>query len=360
VAQQAACLSRAGHAVVVATGGAQRHSQNLGGVQIESFAVTGADYLLDPINGDVNGYQDFLIHNNWDIVILNAWQNWATDVALKNLDRISGRRFVYSHCVSTNIFFAHRPIRSIIRFISWRPYWRRMKRIMGDLDGVIFLANGGVDSRFDDMRWAVSVGANYHVVPNSLSTSASKSLSHQSPNFHGRDRLIAVGSYQWQKGFDFVMRAYAKSKAKNRIPLHLFGQAKNTFSKQLRLLAVSIGIQTDFIYFNEGISGEALQAEYNQAYLVLSGSHTECQPLALLDASASATPFIARSTGCISGMAGGIAIKEIQDMSYHIDMFLENPEHWQTYSNASLAAAKTLYHPDVVTQELIEVLEMKA
>ncbi|MBC2770606.1 glycosyltransferase family 4 protein [Pusillimonas minor] len=359
-AQQAACLARAGHEVVVATGGGQRRSCDVEGVRVETFALTGASCWLQPIRGDVAAYADFLVRNDWDFVLLNAWQNWATDLALLNLGRIPGRKFVYSHCISTNVFYVQQPIRSLIRFLAWRPYWYNMTRVLRELDGVIFLADSGSDSRFDDLRRATKVGATCYVVPNALSPTAVKSLNKRPLTFLERDRLIAVGSYQWQKGFDFVLRAYSASNACNVIPLHFFGQEHSDFSEQLRRKARALGVHSGYIFFHAGVSGDALQAEYAQAKLVLSGSHTECQPLALLDASASATPFVARATGCIDEMAGGLAIKSWSEMAKQIDKFVENLEHWQSYSQIARTVAETVYHPDAVTQKLLAVLESRA
>jgi glycosyltransferase involved in cell wall biosynthesis len=359
VAQQAAGLSRAGHDVVVATGGGQRSSLYGDGIRVETFDLAGADCWLQPIRGEVAAYTEFLRHNDWDVVLLNAWQNWATDLALRHLDEIPGRKFVYSHCISTNVFYPHQPLRSFVRYMAWRPYWHRLPRYMKRLDGVLFLAGAGSDSRFDDLHLARRYALPLRVVPNSLSPDAAAILARPSLPLPARDRLIAVGAYQWQKGFDFVLRAYATSSARNRIPLHFFGQEYSAFGKQLHRQAKALGVRPNFVFFHEGVSGEALQAEYTRARLVLSGSHTECQPLALLDASASATPFVARATGCIDGMPGGIAIKNWREMAQQIDKFVENMDYWQVYSQAARTAAETAYHPDVVTQKFVNVLEGK-
>jgi len=126
VAQQAACLGRAGHEVVVATAGVQRGSREAEGIRVETFALSGADCWLQHIRGEVAAYTDFLRNTDWDVVLLNAWQNWATDLALRHLEEISGRRFVYSHCISTNVIYPHQPLRSFLRYMAWRPYWRRL------------------------------------------------------------------------------------------------------------------------------------------------------------------------------------------------------------------------------------------
>lgn len=357
VAQQAASLARVGHEVVVATGGAQRCSREAEGCRVETFALTGADCFIQPIRGEVSLYTDFLCQNDWDLVLLNAWQNWATDLALRNLDKIPGRIFVYSHCISTNVFFPHQPLRSSLRYLAWRPYWWRLPRFMERLDGVLFLSEGGSDSRFDDLRLARQRAVPLRVVPNSLSSAAMAALVRPPLPLPERDRLMAVGSYQWQKGFDFVLRAYAGSQARYRFALHLYGQEYSAYCSRLRFLVRKLGLQEDSVVFHEGISGEALVDAYCQSRLVLSGSYTECQPLVLLDANAAGTPFIARSTGCIVNMPGGVAVNNWQEMAYQLDQLKDGGPSWESLAVAGRQAAVDIHHPEHTAWQLLDALE---
>lgn len=360
VAQQAACLAKAGHEVVVATGGPSRGAREQAGIQVETFALRGADSWLQPIRGEVAAYTDFLLHNDWDVVLLNAWQNWATDLALRHLEAIPGRRFVYSHCISTNVFYPRQPLRSFLRYVAWRPYWWRLPRFMKRLDGVLFLAGGGSDSRFDDLRLARQHAVPLRVVPNSLSSAATAVLAKPSLPLPARDRLMAVGSYHWQKGFDFVLRAYAASEARHRFVLHLYGQKHSAYSATLCSLARRLGLQEGRVVFHEGVSGEALVAAYCQARLVLSGSHTECQPLVLLDANAAGAPFVARSTGCIVSMPGGVAIRTWEEMARQLDALAGGGPFWESLANAGRKAASDVYHPDHTARQLLDALRSMA
>ena len=356
VAQQAAFLESFGHEVVVATNGEKRSTSHENGIRIERFSVRGADSWLQPIRGEVGAYVDFLRQNNWDVLLFNAWQNWATDLGLRHMDEIPGRKFVYSHCLSTNVFFLKQPVRSILRYLAWRPYHWRLPGLMKRLDGIFFLAESGSDSRFDDLRLAQRCGVSIRIVPNSLSLAAEVSLSKPINPLSARDRVIAVGSYNWQKGFDFVLRAYANSKARNLFPLHIYGQEHSSFTNVLRSLAIELGLSTDSVVFHEGVSGQALIAEYERARLILSGSHTECQPLVLLDAHATGTPFVARATGCISNMIGGIGVGTWQEMAINIDNLVNSESKWHYLSEAGRQAAINVYHSDHTSLLLLDAL----
>lgn len=356
VAQQAANLSCRGHDVVIATGGGGRSSEWVSGLRVERFALEGADVWLHPIKGDQSQYLEFLCDGGWDAVLLHAWQNWATDLVLKYRNKVPGRCYVFSHCISTNVFYFHQPIRSLLRYLAWRPYWWRLHDRMAQLDGVFFLSNSGTDSRFDDLAVAQKCGVARHVIPNCLSSGALTLCTQPELPMVERDRVIAVGSYQWQKGFDFVLRAYAASVARFGLPLHLFGQAHTAFSHDLRRLAKDLGLSSEQVVFHEGVTGDALLDQYRKARLVLSGSHTECQPLVLLDASAAGVPFVARATGCIANMPGGVTIRSYDDMAQEIDGILQNPEVWRLHSNAAKQAAMDVYHPQKVTDLLLSAL----
>lgn len=358
VQQQAKSLAERGCSVVVATGGGRRGQRvdPWSGAVVEEFDVRGADSLLQPMSGSIQDYVRFLKDACFDVVVMNAWQTWSTDLGLRNLDAISGRKFVYSHCISTNLILGYQPLRSVIRYLAWRPYWWALSKKMCQLDGVIFLADRGEDSRFDDIKLARRHGINVAVIPNALSPSALEALEKPIPGFSERGQLIAVGSYDKQKGHDFVLRAYARSSAKNRIPLKIYGQRYTGFAESLYGLASRLGLRAEFVSFHQGVSGGVLLEEYSKSCLLLSGSHTECQPLVLLDAMATGTPFIARTTGCIPSLAGGVAVETENLAVQAINGILADQDDWFRLSKAGTSNAYSKYHPDVVGDALMALL----
>jgi 1,2-diacylglycerol 3-alpha-glucosyltransferase len=351
---QATSLVKAGIDVEVATGG-PRSSEIFAGIKVERFAVTGADFCFHPIRGQVNEYIDYLKKEDRDIILLNGWQNWATDTVLRHIDQIPGRKILYSHCISTNSFFYNQPIRSCLRYLGWRPYWWRLRNYINSLDGIIFLAPDGAPPRFDDLSVAKALKVPLWVIPNSLSQFSLASLDIKPLPSESSSTLISIGSYQWQKGFDYVIRAFAASGAFGRFTLHLYGQEFTNYCSVLRALVCKLGLPRDSVVMHENISGEKLLSAYRNAQLVLLGSHSECQPLSLIDANACGTPFVARSTGCIENMPGGLAVVSWQEMAEQIKMLLSNPSTWQKLSYEGRQAASHLYHPDHNSRLLLNI-----
>ena len=147
------------------------------------------------------------------------------------------------------------------------------------------------------------------------------------------------------RGFDFVLRACA---SQVRVGLPCTCMVRRTPNQRtLRSLSHQLGLSAESVVFHEGVSGEALLAAYCQARLVLSGSHTECQPLVLLDANAAGTPFVARTTGCIATMAGGVAVRTWREMAYQLDLLTDGGQSWQSLADTGRNAAENIYHPTI-------------
>jgi glycosyltransferase involved in cell wall biosynthesis len=358
VFQQAQELVKSNFEVIIATYGKERnsHVDTHLGVNIEEFSITGADHFLRPIKGDIESYIEFLTTSTFDAIIMHAWQNWATDLIFHNIKSISGRKLLYSHCISTNTFFWQQPIRSTIRYLSWRPYYWDLAAKLSQLDAIIFLSDCCDIDRFADVTIAKKTGINYSVIPNSLSRNLLDFLKGGCGHSTPRDRLISVGSYDWQKGHDFVLRAYAKSDYKNKMPLHFFGQQNTAYLGLLKKIATKYGLNSDFVHFHTGVSGNDLLHEYCKSALFISGSHTECQPLVILDAMGTGTPFIARSTGCISSMSGGVPVNSSDNAALAINNLLANRRKWKTLSRSGQKDALEMHHPNTTIKSLIKLL----
>lgn len=358
VREQAAALAARGCRVTVATGGPERLTREdpQTGAHVEEFAVSGADWIARPLRGDLEGYRAFLSHGQYDAVVLNAWQTWSTDIALSMLDRITGRKYLYSHGLSTDIFFPFQPVRSTLRWLAWRPYRLRLTARMRALDGLIFLAENGCDCRFNDLVLAQRLGLPLRIIPNAIPRHSAGRLASQPVPRPRRTTLIAVGAYESLKGHDCVLRAYAASKAKNRIPLRISGQNFTPFTETLRHLAVESGIDPTYVTFHEGRSENALLDWYDEAIALISGSHMECQPLVLLDAMVTGTPFIARARGCIPWLAGGWTVGSEKQMAGMINTLINDEAAWNTLSEAGFTEARAHHGPTIVGEALSALL----
>lgn len=356
VQTQAKLISSLGHDVIVATSGKTNDIRvdKSANAQVVEFEISGAEYIARPIKGEKDKYIKFLLFGNFDVVILNGWQNWATDLALNLLDNLTSKVYVYSHCISTNTIYKADLLRSFVRYILLRPYWLSLPQRINKLNGVIFLSDNGCDSRFDDFRLSNKLKTKKWIIPNAIPTYAENILRSSNNPLEKRSQIISVGSYDWFKGHDFVMRSYANSIVKNKIVIKIFGQKYSTHTDNLRSLADRLGISDEFIQFNQGLSSTALMKEYCNSILLLNGSHSECQPLVILDAMAAGVPFISRKSGSIPNLKGGVCVDNHREAACSINNLTNNPSKWSQLSNLGRSHIYK-YHSQSVIKEKIEV-----
>src|ERR1041385_4629617 len=84
-------LVKLGHDVTVVTRKIpERNFTEFNGVKIKDFAIGGN--IVNGIEGDEEGYRNYLLNSNFDVVTFFAAQQWATDVALPILKQIKGKK----------------------------------------------------------------------------------------------------------------------------------------------------------------------------------------------------------------------------------------------------------------------------
>jgi glycosyltransferase involved in cell wall biosynthesis len=356
VQQLAKRIGDQGWEVVIATGGSTRgqYRDTSSGALIEQFNVTGADSMAQPLQGDAGSYVRYLKECQFDVILMNAWQIWSTDLVLSHCEEIYGKKLLYSHCISTNSIIGKPTLRSIIRYLAWRPYWWTMPKKMRQLDGIIFLASKGCDARFDDVGLAKHLGIKPIVIPNILSEQSFSRLETGPSNLLERDGILSIGAYDWQKGHDFVLRAYANSSLKNTVKLDIYGQQFSPFTQELKDLALQLGLDSHYINFHEGLNQNELLNKYSKARLFIYGSHTECQPLVLMDAMATGTPFISRASGSIPLMKGGVAVNSEKKAAQAIDRLYGDNEEWTLLSAEGQNSAMENHNPNKAIKLLLD------
>jgi glycosyltransferase involved in cell wall biosynthesis len=276
---------------------------------------------------------------------------------LASIANINGKVFVYSHCISTNTFYKADFFRSFFKYLLWRPYWWSLPKNLKKIDGLIFLSNHGCDSRFDDLRLCEKIGKYATFIPNVLPSYASDKVLPISAKLDDRNQILSVGSYDWFKGHDFSIKAYAESKYANKIPLKIFGQKFNKYTDVLRALAKKAGISSDFIQFYEGVASSALLEEYLKSVLIINGSYSECQPLVLLDAMATGVPFVSRKSGSIADFKGGICVTKVSDASMALNRIYSDIKLWESLSIAGKEYVEKNHEESVVVSKFIKFFD---
>jgi glycosyltransferase involved in cell wall biosynthesis len=113
-----------------------------------------------------------------------------------------------------------------------------------------------------------------------------------------REFILAVATWEWQKGLDILLRAFAEVKRTNAgIALVLIGRAGGAESG-LRTLAVELGVANDVLFFESVPHAQVgLYLEHAKAFCL--PSRAEAFGIAILEAGAYRLPVVASRVGGI-------------------------------------------------------------
>jgi glycosyltransferase involved in cell wall biosynthesis len=140
---------RAGHEVVVATSHLpERRSLKIDGVAVEEFRVSGN--LARGMTGEIQRFRDYVMRQDYDILMIKAAQQWTFDALTPVLDAIQARK-IFIPCGFSGLLD---PV--------YADYYERMPEWLKAFDRLIFYA-----SDYRDINLAKKHGLkNIAIVPN--------------------------------------------------------------------------------------------------------------------------------------------------------------------------------------------------
>lgn len=280
-------LAARGHDVTVATSRLSSRTQStVSGLKIAEFDVSGN--AVQGLQGDVRGYQTFLLGGDFDVMLNYAAQQWTTDAALPILDQLPYAR-VLAPCGFSGLFDP-----------AYGGYFDSMPDVMRRYDRTLLHS-----SRYRDAQFATGHGvANTVIVPNGAGLGE---FNRPHPGFRDRHRIpggapliLTVGTHTGLKGHETVMEAFRKART-GRAVLVIVGNSlpgggcRDACGRAARKVGwLTLGKKR--VLLLDPPRHEVLAA-YEAADLFVLASKIECFPLVLVEAMASGTPFITSRCG---------------------------------------------------------------
>lgn len=311
----------AGHKVTVATGFDPRRGGGdgcAGNVSVEQFKVTGSANRLVGYSGEVERYKDFIKNAKTDVVFHHAWQAWTTDLVMDLSVPRGAKRVLVSHGVSANSRYGWP--KAIPYWLGWRQYVKKsIPRYLQTADKIVLLSRTSDSDRFYDAMLAKKLKIQHiAIIPNG----ADIPLHNTGERFRNENNigaglmLLSVGQFNWMKNERNIAKAVLKSGIRDAT-LVLLGPKKNEYVQSIQRLwhRHDTSLRGLRLVVREYAGREQVASAYDAADIFLSASRTECQPLVLLDAMASGTPFISTNVGCVREFPGGVVVRSTSQMA---------------------------------------------
>jgi glycosyltransferase involved in cell wall biosynthesis len=346
-------FAREGHEVTIATTHLpERTSRKADGVAIEEFRISGN--LVNGMTGEVERYREFVLRQEYDLLMVKAAQQWTFDALLPVLDRIAKPKifipcgFSGMHDPRYRQYFEDMPawLRKFDRLIFYATDYRDINFARSHGSQNVVLSSNGADEREFNVRRDDSFRARHAIAEDAFLVMTVGSLTgikghhevtkaFERCTFGGRPAcLLLIGNQPRRPRDEGSLYAYAQGWIARAKAMYQIGGAVRLGKWVFRPMLLAMGLRwlLDLLgyvpleTFNEAVRRanavagrqarvvDLPRAEVVQAYLnsdlFVFASKIEYSPLVLFEAAAAGLPFLSVPVGNAAEIAewtgGGI------------------------------------------------------
>jgi glycosyltransferase involved in cell wall biosynthesis len=301
----------------------------------------GSGSLYSPAIVNKKKIREMLVDIKPSLIIIEGWQTAITDGFIDVAFDLQIDVMLISHGISLHPFTSG--MIDLCRSLGWVFYKNFLfPKKLRKLSYLTCLDDNSISSRFYDRDLARYLGLTVTVLPNSPVNFSKIFFNRQS-----RRSIIVVAGY-----FSRIKNQLAAIRLIKKLPtelsLHLIGHRSGYYYLMCKWLVYNLGLEDRVKFLDD--SDCALEAEIGKSLLVLSTSITEVQPLVILEAMASGTPYVARPIGGVINLCGGILAADEDEQLKAILSIYRDEQLWQKLSYEGLELSKN-YFSDKVTEK---------
>lgn len=353
VAQELALnFSKAGNNVTIAT---SKHNNFLkvndifaDKIKIKRFEISGN--LVKGIRGNIDGYQNFLIENKFDVILLYAAQQWSFDLVLPIINKIK-----------SNIFFATCGFSKLNNYF-YKDYFKQLPHNLLKFKSNILHSKNYIDSIFLKKHRI----CNKIIIPNASDFPVNKNNKQLPKDKKNRiTRILNVSNLRFAKGQDLTILAFFFLETKKKVDLIIYGNRTGTkfymyylfFLKYLTELLQ----KNKKIYFVRYKTRADLINQFYISDIFLFTSRIECSPLVLYESASAGLPFVSFDVGNAKEIAkwtgGGKVKANLFSFIKFLNKIIFNETLLNKMSLSGIANFKKRYNWAKISKEYLKIFK---
>ena len=352
--------------VDVATGPTSlpRSSLSFMGSKIYEFAITGTPYFKNPFRGEITKYRNFLLQGDWDAIVFQSYW-WPLCLALPILSQIKSKKILVSHGHS-GIHISLTPVFPFGLFYYFSTIYQSIKMLgwLKRFERIVFLSRRcDTKNFFDHILAKLCRHPHVSVIPNGIDTPRldlppTISFRHKHNIPANSFFFLCVANYEIRKDQGFAVRAFRKAAIQNSC-LVFIGSKFNRFSRSLQSDDAEHSLLKSFgtIIWLENVPREETLSAFSESDTFILSSEREAQPIALLEAMSFSRPWIARDSGCISEMPGGIVVQSTTTMAEAMQQIANDSKRRANLGELGFSAIQDVYNKDKTVSAWIKLVE---
>jgi glycosyltransferase involved in cell wall biosynthesis len=301
------------------------------GAKVHEFAIQGNSQRRHSYSGDVGIYRTFLQQGDWDVVIFHAYL-WSLYIPLDILEKIQAKTILVSHGYPALQWVRVNQFPWGLWSLSWSIY-RALEMCfwIKKIDRIVYLSDRRDFRGFCD-HW-IAKALNHQgrrVIPNGVDPILKGANPGAFRRHHqiSEDQIVflCVANYSRRKAQDYAARAFRSAGISDAVMIFIgseFNSDSTRFQEEDERL--SNYEKSGRIIWLEKIDRNTTLDAFAACHVFVISSDHEAQPIALLEAMRESKPWIARDSGCISEMPGGVCVHTEAEMSRQMTLLAAQP-----------------------------------
>ncbi len=332
VSELAKALSDLGHIITIATAKRpERNPSDYPHLTIREFDIRGG--FGNFYRGETQSYVDFVLNATYDVIINECVQTWNSDLLFPYLSKIKGVKILHSHGLSLYRAKSKNPWAKLKALF----YYRTLIHHLNQYDKVMVLSLVASEIPYFKRHHF----NNFEILPNGVPLEL---IAQEAKTISDTPLLLSISNFFPMKNQELILKAFYLTHSS--APLVFIGSKElhgylDTL-KQLKHSLDSLYGRRDVRFYTELSRKETLDY-LNRATLFLHGSKLEAFPMVILEAMATATPWICTNVGNVEELSGGIIIDSAEEMAKAIDTLLNDKQFYSHYSNEALSSIHNTY-----------------
>lgn len=337
-------LVKNGHTVIVATSSKNRNYSSHNGVTIKEFKIEGGFGRY--YKGEKKAYVNYVLSSDADVIMNECVQTWNSDLLFPHLTKIKAIKILHSHGFPLFQSKSRNPWANL----KAKFYYRSMIHHLNNYDKVLILS-----SLVSEMPYFQKYHFNnYEILPNGV---PHQIIASEPKKLSDNPFLLSISNFFPMKNQELILKAFYLSS--NKATLVFIGSSQlHGYLHKLKALKQSLDLiyGEREVFFYDTLSREETLNYLTRASLFLHGSKLEAFPVVILEAMATGTPWICTEVGNVKELAGGIIIKDEQNMPVAIDTLLKDQAYYARLSAEGLDAIKSYYTWPIITKFLESII----
>ncbi len=299
--------------------------------------------------GNIKEYQNFILKNKFDAVLLYAAQQWSFDLVLPVIKNIK-----------SNLYFAPCGFSKLNNFF-YRDYFRNLPKYLKYFKSNILHSNEYRDSKY----FLIKKIKNKIVIPNASDMKITKKKSKKNFSQDKKLNFLNVSNIRFAKGQDLAILIFFFLNLKINMKLYLIGE-KNC-SKIYLMYLNFLKFFTEFfwknksIIFRNGRDRRDVKESYLNSDIFLFTSRIECSPLVLFESASAGLPFISLKVGNSSEIAkwtgAGVVFENIFQISKSIKNLILNENKMKKMSKNGKKNCNKEYNWRIISKRYLKLFQ---